>query len=558
MSFEKINITLCGGAGLGIQTVEYLFTKLLNENGYNFYSSKEYESRVRGGENSTTIQISNEEVKAYSKKIDILIPFDKGAIAHLKKRIDKNTIIFSEKEFVQEGFQFIEFPLKKIAKEAGIPEGLNSVAVGLLCSFFYIKNNLEESFKEIFLKKGEEILQKNLKAFWMGFENGKNLTENISLKLNIKAKGKKRILWDGSNAIAIGAIAGGCNFITTYPMSPSTGVFKNLCNFSDDFDIITLQCEDEIAVANSAIGAWYAGGRAMVTTSGGGFALMCEAISLAGVMESPLVIHLAQRPGPATGLPTRTEQADLNLALYSGHGEFPRIILAPSSIESCYYLTQKAFYLADKYQIPVFILTDQHLLDSFYPIEEIKYEKIEEFLVKTEKNYLRYKITENGISPRGIPGFGEGLVCADSHEHTEEGHITEEEDLRIKMVEKRNKKEKFIKNEAMKPIFYGDENFKNLIISWGSTFHIIKEPLKNIKREKTAILHFEQVWPINEIAKSYAAKAKKIILIEGNYGAQFEKLFHFETGKKADEKLLNYSGAPFSIEEIEEYLKEVL
>lgn len=365
-------------------------------------------------------------------------------------------------------------------------------------------------------------------------------------------------MWDGSMAVSMGALAGECNFITTYPMSPSTGVFKNLCQFSREFDIITLQCEDEIAVANTAIGAWYAGGRALVTTSGGGFALMCEAISLAGVMESPLVIHLGQRPGPATGLPTRTEQADLNLALYAGHGEFPRVLLAPSSLESCFYLTQKAFYFADKYQIPVIVLTDQHLLDSFYPIENINYQKIENFVEKTEKDYKRYKFTENGVSPRGIPGYGEGLVAFDSHEHTEEGHITEDEDLRILMNEKRNKKEIFIKEEALEPIFYGERNFENLIISWGSTFYTVKEALENLNLKNAAILHFEQVWPLHKISKEYAEKAKKIILIEGNFGAQFEKIFFFETGRRADRKLLKYSGAPFSVEEVEEFLKEVL
>lgn len=557
MEYKKINITLCGGAGLGVQTVEYIFAKLLNDNGYLFYASKEYESRVRGGENSTTIQIANEEVKGFSKKIDVLIPFDKGAISHLKNRIDKDTLIFSEKDFVESGFSFIEFPIKKLAREAGIPQGLNSVALGFLCNIFNL-NNARNYLSEFFEKKGEDIYQKNLRAFELGFEEGKKICQNLSIKISIKPREGKRILWDGSMAVSLGALAGGCNFVTTYPMSPSTGVFRNLCQFSKEFDIITMQCEDEIAVANSAIGAWYAGGRALVTTSGGGFALMCEAISLAGVMESPLVIHLGQRPGPATGLPTRTEQADLNLALYAGHGEFPRVLLAPSSLKSCFSLTQRAFYLADKYQIPVIVLTDQHLLDSFYPVEDIKFEKIESFIVKTQRDYKRYKFTENGISPRGIPGYGEGLVAFDSHEHTEEGHITEDEDLRILMNEKRNKKEKFLKEEALEPLFFGDKNFKNLIVSWGSTFHTINEALKNLNLKNTSILHFEQVWPINKKAKEYTEKAEKIIFIEGNFSSQFEKLFYFETGKRADKKLLKYSGAPFSLEEVEEFLKEEL
>ncbi len=487
------------------------------------------------------------------------MPFDKNAIPHLKKRIEKDTLIIGDEENFLENYNFFKFPLKEIAKKAGNPQGINIVALGFLCNFFQINEEVvREVLKESFLKKGSEIVEKNIKSFNFGFEEGKKFSKEMDINVEIYRKDGKRYLWNGSQGVALGSLAGGLNFITTYPMSPSTEVFKILATLSKEMDIVPIQCEDEIAVANMAIGAWYAGGKAMVTTSGGGFALMCEAISLAGAMESPLVIHLAQRPGPATGLPTRTEQGDLNLALYSGHGEFPRAIFAPSTIESCFHLTQRAFYLADKYQIPVFVLTDQHLLDSFYPIEELKFEEVKNFIVETKRDYKRYKFTEDGVSPRGIPGFGEGLVSFDSHEHDEEGHITEEEDLRIRMVQKRNLKEKFIKKEAIEPSFYGSQDFKNLIITWGSTFLPVSEALKNLNLKDTALLNFEQVWPLNEKTKIFAERAKKIIFIEGNYTSQFEKIFYFETGKRGDKKLNKYSGAPFSIEEVEEFLMEAL
>jgi len=214
----------------------------------------------------------------------------------------------------------------------------------------------------------------------------------------------------------LGAIAGGCSFISTYPMSPSTGVWIFLTQHSKEFDIITDQSEDEISAINMAIGAWYAGARGMVATSGGGFALMVEGLSLASMIETPVVIHLGQRPGPATGLPTRTEQADLEFVLHAGHGEFPRIILTPGTMEDAFNLSQRAFDLADKYQVPVFILTDQYFLDSYYNLPSLNLSDIrnQSHVVKTNKEYKRYQLTENGISPRGIPGYGEGLVSVDS------------------------------------------------------------------------------------------------------------------------------------------------
>ncbi|MGQ9465518.1 MAG: hypothetical protein ACUVQ4_07415 [bacterium] len=256
---------------------------------------------------------------------------------------------------------------------------------------------------------------------------------------------------EGSEIIGLGAVAAGCNFIAAYPMTPSSGTWTYLAQHGEKFGIITEQSEDEISAMNMGLGASYAGARAMVSTSGGGFDLMAEGLSLAGVQETPIVIHLAQRPGPATGLPTRTEQADLELALYAGHGEFPRIILAPGTPEQGFYLTQRAFNLAEIYQMPVFVLTDQFFIDSLYTVKhfDVKGVKIENRIVKTTKEYKRYMLTHNGISPRGIPGYGTGFVCADCHHHDEDGHISEDLNLRTGMVNKLMKKANVIKNEII-------------------------------------------------------------------------------------------------------------
>jgi 2-oxoglutarate ferredoxin oxidoreductase subunit alpha len=358
----------------------------------------------------------------------------------------------------------------------------------------------------------------------------------------------------------MGAIAGGCNFIAAYPMSPSTGVLVFLAKHASQFGLIAEQAEDEIAAINMALGAWYAGARAMVSTSGGGFALMTEGVSLAGMLESPIVIHLAQRPGPATGLPTRTEQGDLELALYAGHGEFPRIILAPGRIEDAFFLTQKAFNLADKYQVPVFVLTDQYFMDSYYnmPSLDLSHARIEKHVVKTTKEYRRYELTANGISPRGIPGFGEGLVSVDSDEHDTEGHITEDLDLRTKMVDKRLTKAEVMASDAIPPELVGPKDYKTVIVGWGSTHNVINEAMQNLGRDDVAFLHFKQVYPLPKETPDFLSKAERTVIIENNATCQFGKLIKLNTGIDIENRILKYNGLSFSVKEVTEKLKGVL
>ncbi|MCK5768619.1 MAG: 2-oxoacid:acceptor oxidoreductase subunit alpha, partial [Candidatus Atribacteria bacterium] len=453
-----MSLVLCGEAGQGIQTIEGLLTRIFKLAGLNVFATKEYMSRVRGGSNSTQIIISNRKVSAPLNRIDILIPLDKSALPHLRNRIGKDTIILGEKEKVLPEREIIDIPFTRIAKEIGSPIFSNVVAVGLIASLFKVDQQIPlEYTKKRFFAKGEKIIQGNMTAIKRGYELASDLIKKESVaRLSIPNPNpeqdiKEEIILNGAEAVSLGAISGGCNFISSYPMSPSTGVLTFLSQYANEFSIIAEQAEDEISAINMALGAWYTGARGMVTTSGGGLALMGEGVSLAGMMELPVVIHLAQRPGPATGLPTRTEQGDLELALYSGHGEFPRIIYAPGGIQDLFYLTQRAFNLADKYQIPVFILTDEYLMDTYYNTLgfDLGKTKIEAYIKKTNKNYKRYQLTKNGISDRGIPGRGEGLVLVDSDEHDEFGRITENLDLRKNMVEKRLKKFKELEKDKI-------------------------------------------------------------------------------------------------------------
>jgi len=531
---SDLSIVLCGEAGQGIQTVERLLTRILKLSGYNVFATKEYMSRVRGGVNSTSIRVSSEPVSAYIDRIDILIPLTEKRTKHLERRISKKTLVLKENI------------------------STNMDAIGAVCGILKIEFKvIEDYIRYYFAKKGEKVISDNIAAAKKGYAYGG------SLKYEIKIKPDKRVVEDllinGAEAVGLGAIAGGCSFISAYPMSPSTGVLVFLSQHAKEFGIVAEQVEDEISAMNMALGAWYAGARALVSTSGGGFALMEEGLSLAGMLESPVVIHLAQRPGPATGLPTRTEQGDLNMALYSGHGEFPRIIFAPGSIEQAYELTQKAFNLADKYQIPVFVLTDQYLMDSYYNLPSLRSDlKIEKHIVKTGTGYKRYALTRDGISPRGIPGYGEGLVSADSDEHDELGHITEDLDLRDDMVDKRLKKLEAIEDEAVPPELIGPENYKILVVGWGSTYQMIKEAVAKLGRKDTAFLHFKQVYPLPEDTREYLGKADKVIMIENNATSQFGNLISLYTGFEIEDRILKYDGLPFSVEEITDGIKEII
>jgi len=539
---DDVSIVLAGAAGQGIQTIQHLLTHILKLKGYHVFAMKEVMSRVRGGVNSTEIRICSDRTSAYVDRMDLFLPLNPEALKRYSYRVNEHTLVLDEKKV----------PMSSIAKELGSDIYKNIVAVGFILGLFHIDINFVLRYVKKHFSDKPKYIKNNLLAVKKGYHIGKLYAHKLIINVKKDKKVVKELYLDGSEAVALGAIAGGCNFISSYPMSPSTGVLVAMAKHSKNFDILVEQVEDEIAAINMSLGAWYGGARGIITTSGGGFDLMTEGLSLSGMIENPLVVHIAQRSGPATGLPTRTEQGDLDLAIYAGHGEFPRIVLAPGDAEEAFYLTQRAMNLADKYQVPVLILTDQFLVDSFYNVPSLNPTKIKNkhYFVKTLKDYNRYKLTSSGISPRGLPGFGSGLVCVDSDEHDESGHITENHLVRNKMVEKRLKKLELIKNE-IEPELIGNKNYKTLVVSWGSTKGVVEEALGN--KKGVSFLHFKQVYPLHNKTLSYLKRAKKIVVIENNATGQFAKLLKREFGVKC-ESVLKYSGLPFSVEELNEKL----
>ncbi len=571
-SKKSISIVLVGAAGQGIATVESLLTKVLKESGLHVFSTSEFMSRVRGGTNSTTIRVSTERVRAYCDKIDILIPFSKEAISHVQDRLTKSSCIIGDKKLFENeplatSHLFIDTSYEKVALDIGNRVYSNSVAVGLLAGLFRTDRKLiEDLLTNRFHKKGSEIVSKNVDAANRGCDLADEYIANNQIPLDLEFTKENTVsselYMNGRDAIALGAIAGGCNYVIFYPMAPSTGIGTFLALNRLDFGIISDQTEDEISAVNKAFGAWYAGGRALVTTSGGGFALMTEGISLAGITEMPLVIHLGQRPGPATGMPTRTEQGDLELALYAGHGDFPRVIYAPGTLKEAFKLTQMAFNVATEWQVVVIILTDHYFINSSYNLPSLDHENlsINKSIVETDEGYQRYTITPNGISPRGIPGYGKGTVRVDSHTHTEDSQITENPVIRTQMVEKRLNKLKGLTNNALKPKLQGTSEFQTLVVSWGSTYHLIQEALKNsvFDSKKVAHLHFSQVYPVHKSAKEFLRKANKVVIVENNATGQFSKVILLETGIQIKDKILKFTGYPFSVEELVKKLEDVV
>ncbi len=549
----SVAILIGGAAGSGIDTLEKILSDAFRRSGYYLFSTKEYMSRVRGGSNTVLIRISDAPVEAPCREVDLYIAIDAPALEHARWRCSEKTVIVADGISAGTAKNVTALPMKAEAQKLGSVRYANTYAAGVVFSLLGIDlEPLFESVSEHF--KGDPNNEAALQA---GREAGAGVENSGLPALPETHPGEtaELHLMDGTAASGFGFLAGGCNFVASYPMSPSTGVLNFMASMSKEFAVAVEQSEDEIASLHMVLGAWYAGARAMTTTSGGGFALMGEALSLSGMSETPTVIYLAQRPGPATGMPTRSEQGDLNMALHSGHGPFPRLILAPGSLRECIELGCLAFELADRYQLPVIVLSDQYLADSMTMVGDVDFAALEQrrYIVPTEETYHRYAETESGISPRGVPGFGDGLVCADGHEHDARGQITEEPSLRVKMVSKRARKESALIAEALAPERYGEGSIA--VIGWGSSRGAIAEALRRVDDLRLMQVHFSWVHPLNPEHLEFLKKCTHRIVVENNAdGAFADRLQHY--GISVDSSVLQFNGLAFFADELAETISK--
>jgi len=525
--------------------------KVLKKSGFYVFSNKDYMSRVRGGHNFNLIRFGDEPIYSHDEKLDLILALDSNTIEFHKDRLNDNGIIIADEAVKCDESRLISLPLQKAAKDAGLSMAFTFVAAGAILKHFGIKGEFENLISK---KLPEQTRNINIKAFRKG---GELLEEKFNL---IGKDLSKHIIINGNDAIGLGALVGGVSFYSAYPMTPATSVMTYLSKKSLEAGIIVEQAEDEISAINMAIGASYAGARAMTGSSGGGVALMVEAFGLAGITETPLVVIDSQRPGPATGLPTRTEQSDLSFLLTASQGEFPRVVLSVRNAEDAFYQTFRALNIADKYQTLVVLLTDQYLADSNITIPKFFFEelKIERHIWDgqgLDEEYKRYKVTESGISPRLIPGKIEGqVVLVDSDEHTEYAHITEEIEVRNSQMEKRMRKlDLFIKEDIQEPEYFGGEDIDILLVGWGSTYGAIREAVEILNNSglKVGALSFGDIYPLpDKLLRKYMAIAKKIINVEQNFTGQLGKLITQETGLLMNGSILKYDGRQISSREI--------
>ena len=560
------SIKIGGAAGQGLQTIGDALARIFARTGFHVFTHQDYESRIRGGHNFYQIRLSDRPVSASRDKIDIIVALDKETATRHSAELTASGLLVYDSESFKEKYdntKFLDSPFARLALDHGGSRlAENTVATGAVIGMLGMDTEiLFNVIRETFAKKGEEIIQSNIRAAAAGHLYTVSNCPQCSFETPPASPPK--MLIGGTEAIALGAIASGVKFYAAYPMTPSTGIMNYISGKAADFGIIVEQAEDEIAAINMAIGASFGGVRAMTGTAGGGFALMVEGLSLAAMTETPVVVALGQRPAPATGFPTRTEQGDLQFALYAAHGEFPRIIFAPGSPEQAFRLTNKAFDLAEKYQVTSIILFDQYLSDSQWTLDGFDLENIsfhdyrlrgQAFAVLPE--YRRHAFTETGVSPLGVPGDSRHVVVTDSDEHDEEGHIVEEAVTRKKMLDKRLfRKMPLIRNEIAPPLFYGSEQPEVVLAGWGSSYGLMKETVDAMSgSRRMAMLHFSEIYPFPSTEKfdylDVLRNAPLSVCIENNATGQFARLMKTETCYAFSRLINRFDGRPFTVDEL--------
>lgn len=576
----ELSFKIGGEAGQGVESSGAGFAKALARGGLHIFAHQVYMSRIRGGHNFFQIRASDRPLYAQADRIELLLALTPAAVAqHWQELRSGGGIIYdeglklpcAEGELKERGIKLLKLPLARIATEEGGSRVMtNTAALGAAAGITgFPVEHLEGIIEENFKGKGALVVEANLAVVRAAYEYAEQrYAADFEYKLPALSTPTRRMVIHGNAAFALGAVAAGCKFISAYPMTPATSILEWFAAHANKYGLIAKQTEDEIAAVTMALGASHMGLRAMCATSGGGFSLMTEALGLAGMTETPLVIVEAQRPGPSTGLPTKTEQGDLLFVLHASQGEFPRIVLAPGTVEQAFTAGVAAFNLAERYQCPVIVLSDHFLATSLRTVapEEFDLDEVEidrgELLSPEELegvgDYKRYRFTESGISPRALPGHPNAVYVASGDEHTEEGRITEGPELRCRMMEKRMRKLERAREDLPEPEFYGPEEAELTFIGWGSTYGPLREAVDTLNAEgkRANMVHLRAIWPFPPGTEELLSRARELIAVEGNYSGQLAQLIRRETGIKVDGLITKYDGLPLSPGYILAKLKE--
>jgi 2-oxoglutarate ferredoxin oxidoreductase subunit alpha len=554
-----------GQAGDGSLTTGDLIAASFKKMGLEVYTYKDFPSRIRGGHTNYVIRAGEHLNYGMADAVDGLVAFDLEAVeAHIEELRPGGFVVFdSTSESVPDTMRrsditWYDVPLAKIAKEElGLELVRNTISLGVLGKLIGMDPAIvRENVTGVYQRKGEKIVDLNIRAIEAGEAYvEKHFAEWPSGYVLEARPDGDRLLMMGNDAIAYGSLVGGCRFMAGYPITPATDVLEWMAKYLPAYGGVALQAEDELAAINMVIGAAFTGVRAMTATSGPGQALMTEAIGLAGVLEIPIVVIECARTGPSTGMPTKTEQSNLNHLIFSGHGEIPRVVLAPGTVEDSFYITARAFDIAEKYQCPVFVLTEQALCQSkaTLPLLDVAAVEIDRGKLLNEPvvfgEYQRFALTEDGVSPRVIPGMDGGMHLAPGSEHSPAGVITEKSSNRKAMMEKRLRKLVSMRDDLPRAIVHGDPAAEIAIFGYGSNRGPIVEAVERLESAGVPVRFFEfrTLWPFpEEEVAAFVADAKHVFVVENNFTGQLERLIRYVTGPLERMKLVNkYDGKPF-------------
>ena len=584
VEINRVNCKIGGPAGTGVATMGALFAKCLQRAGLEVVGTNDYPSLIKGGHNTHKIRAAPEPIYAMLGRYDLLIALDRLTVElHASELCEGGAIIYDSNKVKdaealakRSDIRLIGAPLTEMAAKAGGEIMFNTVALGAAMGLVQLDFSiLEGMLTQIWARKGQKVVDANVAAAKAGYDFSKSaLPEPFRVKIEF-VKREKTMFINGNEASVVGAVRAGCKFVAEYPMSPSSSILHLMAGHEREYGIIVKQTEDEIAAANMICAAAFAGVRSMTATSGGGFALMTEALGMMGIMETPCVIFESQRCGPSTGLPTYTEQADLRTALHASQGEFPRVVVAPGDPAECYTEAVNAFNIAELVQTPVIVLLDKFLSETSITVEDFRKipAKVDRGKLMSDgqmeglPGFKRHAFTEDGISPRCIPGQKNGFHICSSYEHDETGYTSEAPDMRVAMINKRAKKLKAIPEEMIAPSFYGasEKEAQALLVCWGSTKMPILEALKLLSAEgvKARVMHIRYASPFpSKPVLSALTKAMNshgnTVMFEGNSEAQMRSLIFEKTGYYIEKAYLRYDGRPFKPEEIAAEAKRIL
>lgn len=576
---KQLSWKVGGQQGEGIESTGEIFSTALNRLGYYLYGYRHFSSRIKGGHTNNKIRVSTTQVRSVSDDLDILVAFDQETIDVNVHELRQGGIVIGDAKFkpaLPESCTtatLYSVPFTEIATELGTSLMKNMVAVGASSAVLHIDTDVfEEVVLEIFGRKGQQVVQKNMEAIKRGAEYiREQLGENLETMRLEPADGQKRMFMIGNDAIALGAVAGGARFMPAYPITPASEIMEYLIKKLPQFGGTVIQTEDEIAACTMAIGANYAGVRALTASAGPGLSLMMESIGLAGITEQPIVIIDTQRGGPSTGLPTKQEQSDLMAMIYGTHGEIPKIVMAPSTVEEAFYDTIEAFNLAEEYQCPVIMLTDLQLSLGKQSVNPLDYSRIqirrgklqEDELPELEAKeyYKRYEVTKDGVSPRVVPGMKNGIHHVTGVEHDETGKPSESPINRNNQMDKRMRKLDNIQFKTPIHLHSDEVDSDVLFVGFNSTRGAIEEAMERLEADGLRVNHAHirliHPFPVDEILP-YVNGAKKVIVVENNATGQLANILKMNVGNHHKvQSILKYDGNPFLPQEVYTKSKEM-